>query len=164
MPKMKTFNRIFISLLLTVFLAGNAPVSANAALGSVLPMNTKPCDEVITAQEGAFKDPIKFKEAMKTAERTNVLACAVKTGRIHLYMMPFFVTSLIQFLISIAGLIAILFMVYGGFKYAVGGLSEDKEGGKKVVLHALLGLVVALAAWIIVSVVQLALTGSLSGT
>lgn len=89
---------------------------------------------------------------------SGVLGCAIKTGKIKLYMMPFFVTYLIQFLLGIAGLIAVLFMVIGGYKYAVGGITEDKESGKKTILHALLGLIVALSAWIVVNFIQVALT------
>ena len=73
-------------------------------------------------------------------------------------MMPFFVTYLIQFLLQIAGLIAVLFIVFGGFKYVTGGLIEDKESGKKAVIHAIIGLLVALSAWIVVNFIQMALT------
>ena len=52
-------------------------------------------------------------------------------------MMPFFVTYLIQFLLQIAGLIAVLFIVFGGFKYVTGGLIEDKESGKKLLFTRL---------------------------
>lgn len=109
----------------------------------------------------AFKDENRFDAYVKDNGReglSNVLGCAVKYGRIRLFMMPFFITYLVQFLLSLAGLIAVLFVVYGGYKYVVGGLVEDKESGKKAMLHALLGLIVALSAWIIVNFIQVALT------
>ncbi len=88
----------------------------------------------------------------------NALGCAIKTGRVRLYMVPFFATFIIQFLLQIAGIIAVLFMIYGGYNYVVGGISEDKESGKKTIQYALIGLIVALSAWIIVNLVQVALT------
>ncbi|MEK7523570.1 MAG: pilin [Patescibacteria group bacterium] len=89
---------------------------------------------------------------------SEVLGCAIKLGRIRLFMLPFFITYLIQFLLEIAGLVAVIFVMLGGFKYAVGGLTEDKEAGKKYIQHALIGLVVALSGWMIVNLIQVALT------
>lgn len=88
----------------------------------------------------------------------NALGCAVKLGRIRLYMMPFFITYLTKFLLGIAGLISVIFIILGGYNYATGGLTEDKEGGKKYIKNALIGLVVSLSAWIVVSLVQAVLT------
>lgn len=103
--------------------------------------------------EGGFDEAVKAEGAL-----SGILGCAVKTGKIRLYMVPFFITYLIQFLLSIAGLVAVLFMVIGGYKYVVGGLTEDKESGKKTILHALVGFIVALSAWIVVNFIQVALT------
>lgn len=106
----------------------------------------------------AFDSKDQFDTVIKTQSLDNVLGCAVKTGKIRLYMMPFFITNLIQFLLQIAGLIAVLFVVHGGFLYVTGGISDKKEEGKKAVFNALLGLLVALSAWIVVNFVQIALT------
>ncbi len=100
---------------------------------------------------------IEYVKGSRTALQ-NVLGCALRTGHIHLFMLPFLVTFLIQFLLDMAGLVAVLFIVYGGFKYVVGGVSEDKEAGKKAITHAIVGLVVALSAWIVVNLIQIALT------
>ena len=89
---------------------------------------------------------------------SRILGCALQSGKIRLFMIPFFITYLIQFLLQIAGLIAVLFVVYGGFQYVKGGVSEDKDSGKKTLTHALIGLVVALSAWMIVNFIQVALT------
>lgn len=86
------------------------------------------------------------------------LGCAIKLGKVRLFMVPFFITYLIQFLLQIAGLIAVLFVVIGGYQYIVGGLIEEKEKGKNTLKHALTGFVVALLAWIIVNFIQVALT------
>lgn len=111
----------------------------------------------------AFGSDEGFKNIIQGADNpgskiAEILGCAVKLGRIRLYMVPFFITYLIEMLLGLAGLISVLFMVVGGYKYAVGGLIEDKESGKKTILHALIGLVVALSAWIVVNFIQVALT------
>lgn len=87
-----------------------------------------------------------------------ILGCAIESGKIRLYMVPFYITFIIQFLLTVAGLIAVLFVVIGGYHYVVGGLTEDKEKGKKTIFNALIGLIVALSAWIIVNFIQVALT------
>lgn len=89
---------------------------------------------------------------------SDILGCAIRTGHVRLYMIPFFITYLIQFLLTIAGIIAVLFVVLGGYRYVLGGLTEDKESGKKTIQNALIGLVVALSAWIVVNFIQVALT------
>lgn len=124
----------------------------------LLPQAASDCGVYVTGEKkDAFTGIEKFKGIYQT-DKGLVLGCAIKTGRVKLYMVPYFVTYIIQYLLGIAGLIAVLFMVYGGFKYVTGGISEDKETGKKVILHALVGLVIALSAWIIVNFVQVALT------
>ncbi|MFA6527934.1 MAG: pilin [Candidatus Gracilibacteria bacterium] len=87
-----------------------------------------------------------------------VLACGIKTGDMHLWMLPYYVTRLIEFAIGIAGIISVLFTILGGYFYAWGGLTEDKEKGKKTVMYALIGLALSAFAWILVNIVQTTLT------
>jgi hypothetical protein len=120
------------------------------------------CNEFVKASDSksAYQSATGFGNFIKgnATNRDNVLGCAIKTGRIKLYMMPFYITYLIEFLLAIAGLISVLFVIYGGFKYTIGGLIEDKESGKKTIMYALLGLVVALSSWMIVNFIMVALT------
>jgi hypothetical protein len=85
--------------------------------------------------------------------RSEILGCAVNTGRISLSMIPFFITYFANFLLSLVGLVAMLFVVLGGYWYVFGGLTDQKEKGKKFIANALKGMVVAILAWVIVSVV-----------
>jgi len=87
-----------------------------------------------------------------------VLSCGIKTGDIHLWMIPYYIARIIEFLIAIAGLVSVFFTILGGYFYAWGGLTEDKEKGKKTVMYALIGLALASLAWIIVNIVQTTLT------
>lgn len=90
---------------------------------------------------------------------SEVLGCAIKTGEVHLYMFPYFITYIIKLLLSIAGLIAVLFMVYAGFQWVVAGVSEKQEAAKKTIWHAIIGFVVVLVSFAVVSLIQAAVTG-----
>lgn len=147
----------FVFILAVFFLFSAAP--AVYAVG-ILPRPSGQC-ETIEDGKKIIHDPLKTALSTQKIDRgslNDIIGCAIKTGRIKLFMVPFFITYLIQFLLQLAGLIAVLFMVYGGYKYAVGGLIEDKESGKKTVMHALLGLIVALSAWMVINFIQIALT------
>jgi hypothetical protein len=86
------------------------------------------------------------------------LSCSIKTGDIHLWMIPFYISGIANFFIGIAGTISVLFVLLGGFWYMTGGLTDDKEKGKKTIMYALVGLGITLLAWIIVNVIQVAVT------
>jgi len=88
----------------------------------------------------------------------DVLGCGIKTGRISMWMIPFFIKYLIQFAISIAGLVAVGAIIIGGYFYLFGGLVDDKEKGKRAIMYGLGGFVVVLLAWTIVNAVIALLT------
>lgn len=113
-------------------------------------------DAAVKRRDQAQEDA---KKADESPDRENLLGCAVKTGRVSLQMVPYFVVYLINFILSLIGLVSVLFIVIGGYYYVFGGLTEDKEKGKKTIYHALLGMAVALLAWTIVNVIIRAVTG-----
>lgn len=86
------------------------------------------------------------------------LACAVKSGNIKFWMVPFYARHVLSFLLGIAGLISVLMIIVGAYYYIAGGISEDKEKGKNVIKFALGGLVLTTLAWIIVNFILLLLT------
>jgi len=88
----------------------------------------------------------------------DVLGCGIKTGRVKMWMIPFFVKYLIQFAISIAGLVAVGAVLIGGYFYLFGGLVDDRDKGKRAIMYGLGGFVVALLAWTIVNAVIALLT------
>lgn len=101
-------------------------------------------------------------DKVKTAPpeiRSDILSCAVKTGRVHLWMLPYYITYIVNFLIYISGTVAVLFVLLGGFWYMTGGITDDKEKGKKTITYALMGLVITLLAWIIVNIIMVQVTG-----
>lgn len=101
----------------------------------------------------AFDDVLK-NATNTTPERDILLGCAIKTGRISLAMLPYFVTYFANYLLGIVGILVVLFIVLGGYFYIWGGLTEKKEKGKQYITHALMGLAVASIAWILVNAVM----------
>ena len=92
------------------------------------------------------------------AENTNIggsggycigLADMIRSGNIHLSNIPCFVKYFTQTLIGIAGTISVVMVMVGGFKYIVFS-DEKKQDAKSTIIHALIGLAIALMAWIVV--------------
>ena len=66
-----------------------------------------------------------------------------------------------KILLPIAGLVAVLFIIIGGFQYITSrGNEEQAETGKKTLTNAIIGLVIVICAYVIVVVVINALAGN----
>lgn len=90
--------------------------------------------------------------------KTQFLGCAIKTGMVHLWMIPNFIEYIINFLLSVSGLIAVLFVLVGGYLYMFGGIGSDKERGKNAIIYGIAGFIVALVAWVVVNAIQILVT------
>jgi len=80
------------------------------------------------------------------------LAQAIRTGDISLRQIPCFIAYFAQVLIGLAGTLAVIFVMIGGYRYVIGN-PEEKEKAKKTFTYALIGLAVTLMAWILVDIV-----------
>jgi hypothetical protein len=80
------------------------------------------------------------------------LATMIATGQIHLSNLPCFIKYFTQTLVGVAGSIAVVFVMIGGYKYVV-LMDEGKEAAKKTITHALIGLAVSLLAWVLIDLV-----------
>lgn len=105
-----------------------------------------------------FETKIQEFNTNQNGYRTTILGCAVKTGRIELWMIPYYITYSVQFILTIAGTICVLFILIGGYYYIFGGISDDKEKGKNTIKYAIIGFIVVLMAWILVNFVQVQIT------
>jgi len=83
----------------------------------------------------------------------DILACGIKTGNIRMWMIPFYLRFVLEFVIGLAGLVAVGGIVFGGYLYLFAGLSDEKERGKKSILYGIVGFVMTLVAWAVVNVV-----------
>lgn len=92
------------------------------------------------------------------AAMNGVLACALKSGNIRFWMVPYFILNMVEFAVSIAALLSILMIIVGGYFYMYGGLVDDKEKGKTILKYAIGGLVLTTLSWVIADVILATLT------
>lgn len=72
-----------------------------------------------------------------------------------------FIFRVIQIALGLAGLIAVLFLIIGGFRYiTAGGNSDGAENGKKTILNAVIGIIVIILSFVVVRVVSNTLTNT----
>lgn len=158
---MNLLKKAFLSLSIGL-LAFHTPAFAAQ---SILPEFTDDgCDESSSLWpfwETLFQDQDALKEYLDTASKSdieNILACAMRVGYIQFWMIPYFIAFALEFLIEVTGLLIVLMILIGAYYYIAGGVSEDKEKGKKIITYALGGFILALTSWIIVNLVLLFLT------
>jgi len=89
-----------------------------------------------------------------------ILACGIKTGQMGLWMVPFYMRYILEFIIQISGLACVAATVYGGFLYMFAGISEDKEKGKKAITYGIIGMIITFLAWAIVNIFIILLTSA----
>jgi hypothetical protein len=83
----------------------------------------------------------------------------MKSGDCHLSDIPFFIKFIAEYLVGIAGTISVIMVMWGGYQWIMGGVSEDQKGkGKKTLSYAIIGLVITLLSWVIVNVIQINVT------
>jgi len=80
------------------------------------------------------------------------IANMIREGTISLRQIPCFIKFFSQTLIALAGSVAVIFVMIGGYRYTVGG-EEAKADAKSTITYALLGLAISLMAWILVDIV-----------
>ncbi|MDP2642625.1 MAG: hypothetical protein Q8P62_02180 [Candidatus Peregrinibacteria bacterium] len=89
---------------------------------------------------------------------TDILGCAIKTGDVKFWMVPYFARYMLEFIIGIAGLASVAGVVYGGYLYLFAGLSDDQQKGKNAIKNSIIALILTLSAWAIVNIVISAVT------
>ena len=64
------------------------------------------------------------------------------------------VIQIVQWVLGLLGLIAVIMIIYGGFIWLTAGGNEDKIGSaKRIISAAVVGLIIVLLAWAIVTFV-----------
>jgi len=64
------------------------------------------------------------------------------------------VVKIVQWVLTLLGLIAVIMIIYGGFMWLTAGGNEDKVStAKKIISAAVVGLIIVLLAWAIVTFV-----------
>lgn len=70
--------------------------------------------------------------------------------------------TILNFLLGFLGFLAVIMIIYGGFRYmTAGGEEQGLESAKKIILYAIVGIIVILLSFAIVNTV---LKGAATGT
>lgn len=70
-----------------------------------------------------------------------------------------FILKIINIALAVAGLVAVLFLIIGGFRYITSaGNEETAEQAKKIITNAIIGIVIIILSFVIVRVISNALT------
>jgi len=71
-----------------------------------------------------------------------------------------FISRMTSLILMAVGLISVIMLIYGGFRYVVsGGDNKKVTDAKNTILYAIIGLIIALLAYAIVNFVISAVTG-----
>jgi heme/copper-type cytochrome/quinol oxidase subunit 2 len=71
------------------------------------------------------------------------------------------VGNYINVFLAVVGIIAVAYLIYGGFRYMTsGGNEEAAESAKKIITNSIIGLVVIILSYIIVTVIINAIVNS----
>jgi len=74
------------------------------------------------------------------------------------------ILRVINIALAVAGLVAVLFLIIGGFRYITSaGNEETAEQAKKIITNAIIGIVVIILSFVIVRVISNALTTNGAG-
>lgn len=75
-------------------------------------------------------------------------------GYLYIPFLAEYISAVYRYGIGIALIIAIIMVMYGGFRYVLGSATEDVSSGKQIVTDAIIGLVLALSAYLILTTVN----------
>ncbi len=70
------------------------------------------------------------------------------------------IKTILNLAFGLAGLIAVFYLIYGGYLYITSGGGEGAENAKKTILNAVIGLIVILVAFALVNFVWSRITGT----
>jgi hypothetical protein len=72
-----------------------------------------------------------------------------------------FILKIINIALAVAGLVAVLFLIIGGFRYITSaGNEETAEQAKKIITNAIIGIVIIILSFVIVRVISTALANN----
>jgi hypothetical protein len=150
--------RAVAGIMFAILLCCGVGLSAYAQSGSVIsPENRKPAPNILRIDdEGSSRlaqsgggDPKTFSEGLdqiKTVADTNKLS----EGRSAKEILQ----SIVKWLLSLVGTVAVISLLYGGFLYITSQGDEGKaEQAKTIILYSVIGIVVIGISAIVVNVV-----------
>ncbi|MDD3145516.1 MAG: pilin [Candidatus Gracilibacteria bacterium] len=77
----------------------------------------------------------------------------LKKGNVHIDDIPKVIRGAIDFGMSIAGTIAVIFIIIGAYQILFGSIEQDKSKGKNTIVMAIIGFAIASLAWFIIKLI-----------
>lgn len=75
-----------------------------------------------------------------------------------------FIQNIIQVMVTLAGLVSVMFFVWGGFKYMTSsGNPESLDTAKKTIMYSAVGLAITLGAFVLSNIVTQLATSAFGG-
>lgn len=139
--KMKKYIQTIVMSIVTLTIFGALPLTYNFISNDMHVSVVSAADKV---QDGltSIKDPFPDRTIIDDGEGVEGLA-----------------KSIIEYALYLAAIIAVLFIIYGGYQYIFSAGADDKaKAGRKTLLNALIGLVIIVLAFVMVQVVYTFLT------
>lgn len=91
-----------------------------------------------------------------------LVPCGPGTDKIKCEFCDIFslIQNVINFIFEVSVALAVVFIIYGGFLVLTAADSPERLGqGKKTIISAIIGLAIALGAWMIIDIVMKVLVG-----
>jgi hypothetical protein len=74
--------------------------------------------------------------------------------------IPGLIANIVKVILGIAGTVAVLFIIIGGFQYILSGANEDlAKRGRTTVVNAVIGLIIIILSYTVIAVVSKTLLG-----
>lgn len=106
----------------------------------------------IDCSEGGFLGLVPWFKYIKVESNCSIREFNVLPKDGHASDIPFVLLAVIDNLIRLAGLIAVIFVVYGAIMYATSqGAPEQTSKAQSTIINALIGLVIAIIAVVFVN-------------
>ena len=65
-----------------------------------------------------------------------------------------YLNLMIKIIIGLAAVLSVIMIVFGGMEYMTSELAHSKEAGKEKITQAILGLLIALSAWVLLNTIN----------
>lgn len=107
---------------------------------------------------GPAFDPIEVELGVPIGGLSKLSPAQDQDGVIRIPFLGEYVNAVYRYMVGIVMVVAIVMVVYGGFRYLVGSTSGDIARGKQIIIDAIMGLVLVLAAYGILNTINPATT------
>lgn len=136
----------------------SAPVSVGPALLTALqPQTTAPAEATpgeLPTSGGAVQRPPVIPKLNVPIPGLTFSGMQASEGRTCYPWLSEYIVALYRYMLTICTVIATIMIVYGGFRYILGGATGDIQAGKTIIKDALMGMFVAFGAYVILYTVN----------